>query len=657
MTRLLLAVLFTLLLPAQTEPVVYKPTPDEQRQIRDKTAELGRLLVSLRGKATSGDLLADVEIYHKAAVWIERFPEEFYTAAYAQQAVAVLDRGLARAHELQAGKPSWPSRAGRLSRAYRSAVDGSVQPYGLLIPSSYKGDRPVRLDVVLHGRAATMNEVSFLFSHESNKPLPADQDQLVLEVFGRTNNAYRWAGETDVYEALASVQQRYKVDPHRIVLRGFSMGGAGAWHIGLHDPSRWAAVEAGAGFTETKTYAKQTNLPPAVESALHIYDARDYAENAWNVPFVGYGGEDDPQRQASINVREELTKAGAHFTPDGLNWRTTDLAALFLIGPKTQHKFHPDSKKLSDAFIDQALTREPRSEDHLRFVTYTPRYGRDFWLDVDALERLYQRAEVTAERSKDHRIITIKSSNVARLFLPDPAAGADVTVDGQKFSFSQHVHIAASHLVLERQNNRWTAKDEMLSHVSEPLGKRQDLQGPIDDAFMAPFLVVRPTGPAMNPLLASQARARLERFSNEFAKYMRGDVRIKNDRDVTADDMKQYHVILFGDPSSNTLLARMLPKLPLQWTRENVSIGNSQKFSARDHLPVLICPNPLQPTRYVVLNSGHSFHSVDFRGTNALLFPRLGDWAVLQINAAQPDDVADRPAALGLFDAMWKPAR
>ena len=64
--------------------------------------------------------------------------------------------------------------------------------------------------------------------------------------------------------------KRYKIDPRRIVLRGFSMGGAGAWHLGLHYPDRWAAVEAGAGFTETKRYAKQDNLPAYQDPAAHL---------------------------------------------------------------------------------------------------------------------------------------------------------------------------------------------------------------------------------------------------------------------------------------------------------------------------------------------------------------------------------------------------
>ena len=54
-------------------------------------------------------------------------------------------------------KFSWESRKGRIVRGYRSKVDGSVQPYGLIIPESYDGSKPVRLDVVLHGRGDAAN--------------------------------------------------------------------------------------------------------------------------------------------------------------------------------------------------------------------------------------------------------------------------------------------------------------------------------------------------------------------------------------------------------------------------------------------------------------------------------------------------------------------
>ena len=102
------------------------------------------------------------------------------------------------------------------------------------------------------------------------------------------------------------------------------MGGAGTWHIGLHHPDEWVAIEAGAGFTETRTYAKLPPTTPEYElRALHIYDAADYAENAANVPTVGYGGEIDPaacRESAHSEVHRwyaEREVAIPHRTEDG----------------------------------------------------------------------------------------------------------------------------------------------------------------------------------------------------------------------------------------------------------------------------------------------------------------------------------------------------
>src|SRR5439155_14773773 len=157
-------------------------------------------------------LLPDVEVYRKAAQWILRYPEEFYVKAYLPNTLRALEEGIRRAKELERGEPSWPRQKGRLVRAYRSRVDGSVQPYGLVIPESYDGRKAVRLDVLLHGRGATLNEVSFIAAHDATHPVTSEQDFIQLEVFGRGNNAYRWAGETDVFEALDSVQKRYRID-------------------------------------------------------------------------------------------------------------------------------------------------------------------------------------------------------------------------------------------------------------------------------------------------------------------------------------------------------------------------------------------------------------------------------------------------------------
>jgi hypothetical protein len=68
---------------------------------------------------------------------------------------------------------------------------------------------------------------------------------------------------------------------------------------------------------------------------------------------------------------------------------------------------------------------------------------------------------------------------------------------------------------------------------------------------------------------------------------------------------------------------------------------------------VLIFPNPLNPNRYVVLNSGLTFREGHDK-TNSQQNPKLPDWAVIGLDR-DPDALAPgRIAAAGFFDEAWK---
>jgi hypothetical protein len=184
-------------------------------------------------------------------------------------------------------------------------------------------------------------------------------------------------------------------------------------------------------------------------------------------------------------------------------------------------------------------------------------------------------------------------------------------------------------------------------------GKRPGLQGPIDDAFVAPFLCVRGTGTPWNPRVAAWAEACLDRFGNEWARYFRGDLPVKDDTELTEEDLRSKNLILFGDPGSNRWMAEALPHLPIGWNRQDCSIGPAHA-SAADHAPVLIQPSPWASGRYVVFNSGHTFHEKELSTLNYLLFPRLGDWALVKVGDSQaggtPSDSVEHE---GFFDERW----
>src|SRR6185436_3217186 len=362
------------------------------------------------------------------------------------QTLAVLDQGAERARQLAAGKSPWIVERGRTLRGYWSEVDGSVQPYGLVVPESYDGKRPSRLDVNLHGRLGRLNEVNMLAKYtdpKTNWPSVSDDGQICLDVFGRMNNAFHWAGEADVFEAIRDVQKRYKIDPRKIVLKGFSMGSAGSWHLGMHFPSFWASLESGSGSSRSRRAANPSTVPDYQRPMLTIFDnIVDWSINLYNLPTAGYGGENDPQRRATVMVQEQLVKEGFQMDGDPFNLSTKEFPAIFVTGPATGHTVHPESRKIMDAFHKKWADLAQPSPPRIRFRTFTTRYNQSYWLTVDGIEKHYQRAEVDAKRSGDGKQYEITTTNVARLVLRETAHAVSIAIDGQSLRVKPAAEIA-----------------------------------------------------------------------------------------------------------------------------------------------------------------------------------------------------------------------
>jgi len=196
-----------------------------------------------------------------------------------------------------------------------------------------------------------------------------------------------------------------------------------------------------------------------------------------------------------------------------------------------------------------------------------------------------------------------------------------------------------------KQNGKWAPG------TPDKAMKRHGLQGPIDDAFWNAFLMVKPTGTPMDPGLVPWVKAESERALSEWRKVFRGDAPVKDDAQVTDADIASSNLVLWGDPGSNAVLARIASRLPVKWTAAGVTVG--AKTYAPGHVPLLIYPNPLNPAKYVVLNSGFTFREFDALN-NARQVPKLPDWAVVD-TATPPDAYAPgKIAAAGFFGEDWK---
>lgn len=79
-------------------------------------------------------------------------------------------------------------------------------------------------------------------------------------------------------------------------------------------------------------------------------------------------------------------------------------------------------------------------------------------------------------------------------------------------------------------------------------------------------------------------------------------------------------------------------------------------FDSSHHAPVLIYPNPLNPQRYVVLNSGFTFRDYDYLN-NARQVSKLPDYAVIDLRTPPNSRFPGAVATAGFFDEEWKLAK
>jgi len=605
------------------------------------------------------DLIPDVEIFYNAVRYALKY-NEFYNLREADIARNLLRVGNSRCDALAAGNAPWTNDTGLVVRGYRSKIDGSIQPFGLVIPETYHssdGSQPAQsLNLWFHGRGETLTELAFLNDRMRNRGDFTPENTIVLHLYGRYCNANKFAGEVDSFEAMDAVKRSYKIDPNRIAVRGFSMGGAACWQFATHFAGDWAAAAPGAGFSETpdflKVYQNESIQPTWYEKKLwHIYDGVDYAVNVFNCPTIAYSGEIDGQRQAAVMMEKAMK-------PEGLT-------LTHIIGPKAGHFYEPNAKKEVAAKVDAAVAAgRDVFPSRIRFTTWTLRYNRMKWIHVDRLEKHWVRARVEAAIIGPK--VTVATTNVAAFSIVMPQSDATSATKDSPFKPGQRITVVVDggplpvtvrygggeglwRASFRKTGSTWTAAS---SDRAAGLHKVHGLQGPIDDAFMDSFIMVRPTGSPMNAKVGAWVTGEMAHAIDHWRRQYRGEAIVKDDIAVTRADIANSNLVLWGDPQSNSILKGLAPKLGILWDFGGVHVA-TQVFSADHHVPVLIFPNPLNPKRYVVVNSGFTFREYDYLN-NARQNAKLPDWAILDINTPPSSRWPGAVVDAGFFDEQWK---
>ncbi len=643
--------------PALTIPPIKRVLPPEgiaipadvEKRLRDELAASTRAFEPLKNH----ELAADIEVFLKAVRYALDL-REFYTDKDFAKADALLKEANNRITQLTAGKHQWTTATGLVVRGYRSSIDDSAQPYGMVIPKDFDFKKSMPLYIWLHGRGDKATDLHFITERMTKTGEIAPPNAIVVHAFGRQCVGYLSAGEVDVLDVMHEAEVQYKTEPSKRVLIGFSMGGAGAWHVGAHYAHLFRVIAPGAGFAETAKYQKlkPEDYPPWYEQKLWGQnDTPPYVRNLFNTTVIAYSGELDRQIQAARVMEEAYQAEGKTLT--------------HLIGPKTEHKYEPQAKADLLKRINDVLKASVNTPIKSTFQTRTLRYWHQEYIAVYGIEEHWLDSRVDLEVVDGKLQLTTK--NISLMYIEFPLSvrkeneTVEFTIDGanltQKLFRSERGRLSNESYLLKSDGKWQTLTPAELRDQRHKPRKQLMVQGPIDDAFISRFLVVTPSGNSRNDRFQKWQEFELAHFRSRWKALMRGDFLEKKDVDVSNVDISDCNLILWGDEDSNSVISRISKDLPIYRSGDAWNVGGVA-FPANIHVPVLIYPNPLSrkndvPPKYIVLNSGLTFREAHDR-TNSLQNPKLPDWAMIDITQAPNANAPGKVVNAGFFDEEWK---
>lgn len=625
-----------------------KPTAalsaEQEAQLEKELAAVTEAFQAVKKHARA----ADAHIFLKAVRYALDF-DEWYDKKREdgmKKATALIDEAKKRIESLEKNQTPWLEGPGQKVLGFYSRIDDSPQPYGVEIPEGLewgKGRKPVAMWIWLHGRGDTATDLHFVYSRlMAKKPgqfQPAGT--IVIHPFGRYCNGWKSAGETDVFEAREDASKRFNVDDNRIVLAGFSMGGAGAWHLGAHFADQWACVHPGAGFVDVKRYQKLTpdKMPVWYEQTLWgVYDVPNYARNFFNVPLVVYSGEQDAQRDSAEYMGEILAKEG--------------LTMKHFIGPGMGHKYHPEVIKEVQAEIEKAVAkgRDPMPKKAV-LQTRSARYAKMGWIQISEVEKQWDDTLVDAELVGDSEL-RIATKNVAALKVDSNVANLakrKVTIDGEVVGSGASTFAKAA--------GKWSVAKGQGTRLAKAGGTS------MEDGFLGPFVIVLPDQSSGDPGFDAWVKAESEHSILRWRSLMRGDPKVMTPAEVAAQEPSDS-LILWGNAKSNSLIGKLFSEdqaklvaapVPFSWSPGAIRVGD-QKFDAEGKVLCAHYPRPGNAKggpRFVILNSGLTFREAHDR-TNSLQNPKLPDWAVIDFTTPPNAEAPGKIAAADFFDEHWQ---
>ncbi len=505
----------------------------------------------------------------------------WYAGGDASEAIAA---GMRLVQMAERGEHYEPPKGELAELAYVTFNDGTVQPYYLHIPESYTPDRDWPLIVFLHGYVPSISVVDPWVLSDEVCNIAERNGCILLIPYGRRNTDFQGVGEVDIYRAIEETKRDCSIDENRIYLSGVSMGGMGAWNMALRNPGYFAAVTPISGQTDMFRWWgwEPQNMTPFKRFLVEWDNAIEMARNARGQHFFVQHGERD-QLIPAVESRSMVEKM-----------RSLDIPVKYHEFAGESHYIYWDTPCYENAWEWSTEFELQRSPKRVTFRCFSLRYNRAYWLTIDRLKRWGTPANVDATVTEDGSRLDIECENVAALTID--LATCPLQEDEQF-----RVTVNGEEREVDAEDGTLAIEIEPAPDQQWPPMKRRGLCGPAEDVFNTPFIVVQGTAgdDEENMVIAEKVGTWVEEWDG----FADGRPRVCTDEELTDAQMERMNLVLFGTPETNSVLARIADRLPIEIGDHSYTILG-ETFEG-DNLGLVLCyPNPEQPDRYVLIYSG-----------------------------------------------------
>ncbi len=566
---------------------------------------------------------------------------------------------------------SSPLGAGTKVAALPASNDGVAIPYGLFEPEGGGGKLPLIVDVAPSADAFELDAAKLSYYDLAK----ADYAVLRVPPFGRSGQQWSIFAERDVAQVIEHVCSTGRIDRDRVYLFGATQGvpanGYGAKRLqfgtlqyAYHNPDLFAAVVGSGGDLradayrgtwagEWHQYQLQFEFPQRLREMPLLW-----AENLVNTPAwlvisdIGYVDRDQ------MHLYYQLDK----FAPVEL--KLTQAPAL-------RGKNSGGVSAIPDAILKEQIAwllshKREALPKRVVLTTNTLKHSESRWVRIDALSELNRFARIEAHVTDDGRVKVrgegVEGFTLRRLDALVKAPKVAVDIEHELVEVAPVAEVS-----FRRVNGKWELGKAAVQ------GKSARCADSIIDAFREPYLLVVGTQAGAEAKLRELAAGTIAAIQNgglaeplDLSK-----VPVKTDASVTAEDMKRANLVLFGDERTNSIIAKINEKLPIRLDAGKI-ISGERTFSYPDQGLIMAYPNPLEPTRKVVVVTGaiwkgylvtdKALASAPFpKNLPAHGFPLLGDWIVFRENGKAVAKIGrdlvgldDAAVEGGWFDTSWK---